>query len=151
MKIGAVVVAAGTGSRAGGEKPKQYQVIGGRPVVWWALKSFCDHPSIAHVQPVIGAGQDDLFASATQGLAIDPPVIGGETRQESCRRGLEAIARHHVTHVLIHDEEPLGPEFRAHAGQWKVRLAGEAPPVRLYEILPETTIDSGQELRNNTR
>jgi 2-C-methyl-D-erythritol 4-phosphate cytidylyltransferase/2-C-methyl-D-erythritol 2,4-cyclodiphosphate synthase len=103
MRIGAVIVAAGTGSRAGGEKPKQYQVIGGRPVVWWALKSFCDHPSIAHIQPVIGAGQDDLFASATQGLTIDPPVIGGETRQESCRRGLEAIARHQVTHILIHD------------------------------------------------
>jgi 2-C-methyl-D-erythritol 4-phosphate cytidylyltransferase / 2-C-methyl-D-erythritol 2,4-cyclodiphosphate synthase len=103
MKIGAVVVAAGTGSRAGGEKPKQYQVIGGRPVVWWALKSFCDHPSISHIQPVIGAGQNDLFASATKDLAIDPPVIGGETRQESCRRGLEAIARHTVTHVLIHD------------------------------------------------
>jgi 2-C-methyl-D-erythritol 4-phosphate cytidylyltransferase/2-C-methyl-D-erythritol 2,4-cyclodiphosphate synthase len=103
MKIGAVVVAAGTGSRAGGEKPKQYQVIGGRPVVWWALKSFCDHPSIAHIQPVIGVGQNDLFASASQGLAIEAPVIGGETRQESCRRGLEAIARHHLTHVLIHD------------------------------------------------
>jgi 2-C-methyl-D-erythritol 4-phosphate cytidylyltransferase/2-C-methyl-D-erythritol 2,4-cyclodiphosphate synthase len=103
MRIGAVIVAAGTGSRAGGEKPKQYQVIGGRPVVWWALKSFCDHPSIAHIQPVIGAGQDDLFASATQGLTIDPPVIGGETRQESCRRGLEAIARHQETHILIHD------------------------------------------------
>jgi 2-C-methyl-D-erythritol 4-phosphate cytidylyltransferase / 2-C-methyl-D-erythritol 2,4-cyclodiphosphate synthase len=103
MKIGAVVVAAGTGSRAGGEKPKQYQVIGGRPVVWWALKPFCDHPSITHIQPVIGTGQSDLFESATQDLTIDPPVIGGETRQESCRRGLEALARHQVTHVLIHD------------------------------------------------
>jgi 2-C-methyl-D-erythritol 4-phosphate cytidylyltransferase/2-C-methyl-D-erythritol 2,4-cyclodiphosphate synthase len=103
MKIGAVVVAAGTGSRAGGEKPKQYQTIGGRPVVWWALKSFCDHPSISHIQPVIGSGQTDLFASATADLAVEPPVIGGETRQESCRLGLEAIARHDVTHVLIHD------------------------------------------------
>jgi len=103
MKIGAVVVAAGTGSRAGGEKPKQYQSIGGRPVVWWALKSFCDHPSISHIQPVIGAGQSDLFARATAGLALDPPVTGGETRQESCRLGLQAIARHGVTHVLIHD------------------------------------------------
>jgi 2-C-methyl-D-erythritol 4-phosphate cytidylyltransferase / 2-C-methyl-D-erythritol 2,4-cyclodiphosphate synthase len=103
MKVGAVVVAAGTGSRAGGEKPKQYQMIGGRPVVWWALKSFCDHPAVSHVQPVIGAGQTDLFARATAGLAIDPPVVGGETRQESCRLGLEALARHDVTHVLIHD------------------------------------------------
>jgi 2-C-methyl-D-erythritol 4-phosphate cytidylyltransferase / 2-C-methyl-D-erythritol 2,4-cyclodiphosphate synthase len=103
MKVGAVVVAAGTGSRAGGEKPKQYQIIGGRPVVWWALKSFCDHPSIAHIQPVIGVGQDDLFKDACEGLTVESPVVGGETRQESCRRGLEAIARHNVTHVLIHD------------------------------------------------
>lgn len=103
MKIGAVVVAAGTGSRAGGEKPKQYQMIGGRPVVWWALKSFCDHPSVSHIQPVIGPGQTALFESSTADLAIDPPVIGGETRQESCRLGLEALARHDVTHVLIHD------------------------------------------------
>jgi 2-C-methyl-D-erythritol 4-phosphate cytidylyltransferase/2-C-methyl-D-erythritol 2,4-cyclodiphosphate synthase len=103
MKIGAVVVAAGTGSRAGGEKPKQYQLIGGRPVVWWALKSFCDHPSIAHIQPVIGAGQRALFESSTTDLTIEPPVIGGETRQESCRLGLEAMAKYNVTHVLIHD------------------------------------------------
>lgn len=103
MKVGAVVVAAGTGSRAGGEKPKQYQMIGGRPVVWWALKSFCDHPAIAHIQPVIGAGQDDLFAGASTGLAVEPAVTGGETRQESCRRGLAALIRHGITHVLIHD------------------------------------------------
>lgn len=103
MKIGAVVVAAGTGSRAGGEKPKQYQMIGGRPVVWWALKSFCDHPAIAHIQPVIGAGQDALFAKSTVDLALEPPVIGGETRQDSCRLGLEALAKHEITHVLIHD------------------------------------------------
>ncbi|WP_119391891.1 bifunctional 2-C-methyl-D-erythritol 4-phosphate cytidylyltransferase/2-C-methyl-D-erythritol 2,4-cyclodiphosphate synthase [Taklimakanibacter lacteus] len=103
MKIGAVVVAAGTGSRAGGEKPKQYQSIGGRPVVWWALKSFCDHPLVSHIQPVIGASQETLFAQAAAGLAVEPPITGGATRQESCRLGLEALAKHDLTHVLIHD------------------------------------------------
>ena len=103
MKIGAVVVAAGTGSRAGGEKPKQYQTIGGQPVVWWALKSFCDHPLVSHIQPVIGPGQAALFESATKDLAIEPPITGGATRQESCRLGLEALAKHNLTHVLIHD------------------------------------------------
>ena len=103
MKIGAVVVAAGTGSRAGGEKPKQYQSIGGQPVVWWALKSFCDHPLVAHIQPVIGPGQAALFESATRDLAIEPPITGGATRQESCRLGLEALAKHNLSHVLIHD------------------------------------------------
>jgi 2-C-methyl-D-erythritol 4-phosphate cytidylyltransferase/2-C-methyl-D-erythritol 2,4-cyclodiphosphate synthase len=103
MKIGAVVVAAGTGSRAGGERPKQYQMVGGRPVIWWALKSFCDHPLISHIQPVIGPGQADLFESATSDLTVEAPVIGGATRQESCRLGLEALAKHNLTHVLIHD------------------------------------------------
>jgi 2-C-methyl-D-erythritol 4-phosphate cytidylyltransferase/2-C-methyl-D-erythritol 2,4-cyclodiphosphate synthase len=103
MKIGAVVVAAGTGSRAGGERPKQYQTVGGRPVVWWALKSFCDHPLISHIQPVIGAGQTELFESAAADLTVEAPVIGGATRQESCRLGLQALAKHNLTHVLIHD------------------------------------------------
>src|SRR5215212_4506876 len=97
MKIGAVVVAAGTGSRAGGERPKQYQMVGGRPVVWWALKSFCDHPLISYIQPVIGAGQTDLFENATSGLTVEAPVIGGATRQESCRIGLEALTKHNLT------------------------------------------------------
>ena len=103
MKIGAVVVAAGTGSRAGGERPKQYQIVGGRPVVWWALKSFCDHPLISHVQPVIGPGQTELFERAAADLTVEAPVIGGATRQESCRLGLQALAKHNLTHVLIHD------------------------------------------------
>lgn len=103
MKIGAVVVAAGTGSRAGGERPKQYQTLGGKPMVWWALKSFCDHPLVSHIQPVIGPGQTELFKSAAADLTVEAPVIGGATRQESCRLGLQALAKHNLTHVLIHD------------------------------------------------
>ncbi len=103
MKIGAVVVAAGTGSRAGGEKPKQYQSIGGRPVLWWALKPFCDHPLVSYIQPVIGASQEGLFRAASDGLAVEPPITGGATRQESCRLGLEALTKYDITHVLIHD------------------------------------------------
>lgn len=103
MKIGAVVVAAGTGSRAGGERPKQYQTLGGKPMVWWALKSFCDHPLVSHILPVIGPGQTELFKSAAADLTVEAPVIGGATRQESCRLGLQALAKHNLTHVLIHD------------------------------------------------
>lgn len=103
MKIGAVIVAAGSGSRAGGEKPKQYQNIGGRPVLWWTLKAFLDHPRIATIQTVIGADQGGLFEDAAGELAVEPPVTGGATRQDSCRIGLAALAGHGLTHVLIHD------------------------------------------------
>jgi 2-C-methyl-D-erythritol 4-phosphate cytidylyltransferase / 2-C-methyl-D-erythritol 2,4-cyclodiphosphate synthase len=103
MTVAAVIVAGGSGLRAGGGTPKQYQLIGGRPVIWWTLKSFLDHPEISHVQTVVGAGHEDLFASATAGLKLPPYVIGGPTRQESCRLGLEACAHLDLQKVVIHD------------------------------------------------
>jgi len=103
MTVAAVIVAGGSGLRAGGEKPKQYQLIGGRPVIWWTCRAFLGHPGIGHVQPVIGEGHEKMFAEATAGLDLPLPVIGGTTRQESCRIGIEAVARHAPTKVLIHD------------------------------------------------
>jgi 2-C-methyl-D-erythritol 4-phosphate cytidylyltransferase / 2-C-methyl-D-erythritol 2,4-cyclodiphosphate synthase len=103
MTVAAVIVAGGSGLRAGGGKPKQYQIIGGKPVIWWTLKSFLDHPAIDHVQVVVGAGHEDLFAKATQGLNVPPTVTGGASRQESCRLGLEACAILKPTKVMIHD------------------------------------------------
>lgn len=103
MTVAAVIVAGGSGLRAGGEKPKQYQLIGGRPVIWWTLKAFLDHPEVTLVQPVIGEGQEALFADAVAGLDLPPAIIGGATRQDSCRNGVEAVERHKPIKVLIHD------------------------------------------------
>ncbi len=71
------------------------------------------------------------------------------------REAMEELRRCGITHLLIHDEEPLGPDFREHLGEWRVRLAGEAAPVRLYVIQDvisaAESIDTTHELRNNTR
>jgi 2-C-methyl-D-erythritol 4-phosphate cytidylyltransferase / 2-C-methyl-D-erythritol 2,4-cyclodiphosphate synthase len=101
MSIAAVIVAAGSGFRAGGEMPKQYQLIGGRPVIWWTCKAFADHPGISRVQAVIGAGHEKLFAEAAAGLNIAAPIVGGASRQDSCRIGITACVNHQK--VLIHD------------------------------------------------
>ncbi len=103
MSVAVVIVAGGAGFRAGGELPKQYQLIGGRPVIWWTLKAFVDHPGVSHVQTVIGAGHGGLFAEAIAGLKVAPPVIGGDTRQDSCRIGISACAGTGLQKVLIHD------------------------------------------------
>jgi 2-C-methyl-D-erythritol 4-phosphate cytidylyltransferase / 2-C-methyl-D-erythritol 2,4-cyclodiphosphate synthase len=103
MTVAAVIVAGGSGLRAGGEKPKQYQLIGGRPVIWWTCRAFLDHPAVSHVQAVIGEGHEKMFAEAAMGLDLPLPVIGGSTRQESCRIGVEAVGRHSPDKVLIHD------------------------------------------------
>ncbi len=98
-----MIVAGGSGLRAGGGTPKQYQSIGGKPLIRWTLKAFAEHPGIAHVQPVIAAGHEARFADAASGLAVEAPVIGGATRQASSHIGIEAVARHHPDKVLVHD------------------------------------------------
>ncbi len=104
MSVVAVIVAGGSGLRAGGGLPKQYQLVGGKPVIRWTLEAFLNHPMISKVQTVIGHGHEALFASATEGLHhLLKPVVGGGSRQDSCREGLEACSVLGAAKVLIHD------------------------------------------------
>jgi 2-C-methyl-D-erythritol 4-phosphate cytidylyltransferase / 2-C-methyl-D-erythritol 2,4-cyclodiphosphate synthase len=103
MSAAAVIVAAGAGLRAGGERPKQYQAIGGKPVLCHTLEAFLGHPGIDHVQVVIGEDHGGLYEEAVGDLPLPRPVIGGATRQASVARGLEALRGSTPDLVLIHD------------------------------------------------
>ncbi len=94
-----LIVAAGKGERAGTSLPKQYERLGGQPMLRRTVEAFRGFP----VQLVIGAGQQDMATAALSGLALPPPVTGGASRQESVRRGLEALAKDAPDYVLIHD------------------------------------------------
>lgn len=103
MSVTAVIVAGGSGQRAGGLLPKQYQKVAGKPILRWTLEAFLSHPLVTRIQTVIGQGHESLFQEATEGLDIGEPVIGGGTRQDSCRAGLEACTAEPPQNVLIHD------------------------------------------------
>ncbi len=103
MKVGAVVVAAGRGLRAGGHLPKQYRDIAGEPIIRSPLLAFAGHGEVAMVQAVIHPEDKDLYRNAAQGLRLLPPVHGAQTRQGSARAGLEALAPHAPDIVLVHD------------------------------------------------
>lgn len=108
-KVAVVVVAAGTGSRLGGAEglPKQYRAVAGRPVLAHTLAVFLDHPGIDRVVCVVHADHGPLYAAAIADLAsadkLAAPVVGGASRQESVRRGLEALAGDAPDLVLVHD------------------------------------------------
>ena len=137
MTVAVVIVAGGSGLRAGGETPKQYQLIGGKPVIWWTIKAFAEHSGVAHVQPVIGEGHDGMYARATEGLMIEPAVRGGATRQDSCRAGLEALARHRPGKVLIHDgARPfISPDLISHVIAGLDRHSAVVPGLPVAETL----------------
>jgi len=102
-KIVALIVAAGSGMRAGGGMPKQYRRIGGRAVIARAFDALAAHPAIAGVHVVVGAGQEMLLDEALGERRPATVTPGGATRRESVLAGLEAIAAIPPTHVLIHD------------------------------------------------
>lgn len=103
MRCVALVVAAGQGIRAGGEIPKQYRRLGGRPVLRHGLSTFVRHPAVDAVRVVIGEGHRPLYEEASAGLRLLPPVLGGTTRQASVRAGLESLAADPPDLVLVHD------------------------------------------------
>lgn len=104
-RISALIVAAGSGSRVGAHVPKQYLSLCGQPILARTIGAFADHPAITDLQVVIGAEHAEHYATATAGLSLPPPVIGGATRQESVLLGLEALANgpNPPDLVLIHD------------------------------------------------
>jgi 2-C-methyl-D-erythritol 4-phosphate cytidylyltransferase / 2-C-methyl-D-erythritol 2,4-cyclodiphosphate synthase len=106
VKIAALIVAAGRGTRASAPLPKQYAVIGGVPILTRTLAVFLHDPRIDLVQAVIGAGDEAFYRGAIAGLQganLLPAVAGGATRQASVRNGLHALAPHKPDAVLIHD------------------------------------------------
>lgn len=105
MKIAALIVAAGRGTRAGGPAPKQYALVGGAPVIAHAIATFAAHPAISVIQAVISPADRELYERAvaeTPGKIL-APVSGGATRQASVLAGLEALAPLGPDAVLIHD------------------------------------------------
>ncbi len=101
--IVALIVAAGRGSRMAGPAPKQYRRLGGAAVLRHTVLAFHRHPAIALTQVVIHPDDAALYAEAVAGLALPPAVIGGATRQDSVRRGIEALAMLGPESILIHD------------------------------------------------
>ncbi|MCC7319504.1 MAG: 2-C-methyl-D-erythritol 4-phosphate cytidylyltransferase, partial [Rubellimicrobium sp.] len=93
-----IIVAAGRGTRAGGDLPKQWQTLGGRPLLARTLDAFAGFGRVLLV-----LHPDDMLRGLdlTEGRAT--LVAGGATRDESVRNALECLDGSPITRVLIHD------------------------------------------------
>ncbi|MDD5241487.1 MAG: 2-C-methyl-D-erythritol 4-phosphate cytidylyltransferase [Sulfuricella sp.] len=103
----ALIPAAGSGSRMGGETPKQYLSVLGRPLIHYAIAALCACPQIVSVYVVLAPG-DELWQSfdwSSFSAKLKVLYCGGAERFESVRNGLDAI-RDEVGFedwVLVHD------------------------------------------------
>ncbi|HEV2043087.1 MAG TPA: 2-C-methyl-D-erythritol 4-phosphate cytidylyltransferase, partial [Sphingomicrobium sp.] len=98
--VTALIVAAGSGSRMGGDLPKQYRLLGGKSVLAHAVDALAAHPRIEAVRVVIGDGQQDIARAALGNRDIGDLIIGGAQRSDSVRAGLAAVGN---GIVLVHD------------------------------------------------
>jgi 2-C-methyl-D-erythritol 4-phosphate cytidylyltransferase len=140
--IGAVVVAAGSGTRFGGTggPRKQYRELAGRPLLAWSLRTLLDHPAIAMVVAVLPP--DDVDAPPE--WLGDLPVLrvpGGEQRGDSVRNGLDALDPALGT-VLIHDgARPLLSRELLDRILVAARGGAVVPGLRLTDTLKEVGED----------
>ena len=100
MTVTALIVAAGSGSRMGGDIPKQFRMIAGKSVIGHAVDALASHPAIEGVRVVIGSNQHDLARQALGPRNVGELISGGEQRADSVRAGLAAASG---DVILVHD------------------------------------------------
>jgi 2-C-methyl-D-erythritol 4-phosphate cytidylyltransferase len=100
----ALIPCAGNGSRAGTAGPKQYERVGGQPMVWHTLSAFAGVKRIARTLVVVAPGDGFFERNPTTSALVVP--CGGPTRAASVTNGLRELRRAGAVDsdwVLVHD------------------------------------------------
>ncbi|MHB1952024.1 MAG: IspD/TarI family cytidylyltransferase, partial [Acidiferrobacteraceae bacterium] len=104
-RLWAVVPAAGGGARFGGTRPKQYECIGGRPILWHAVRRVMQAPGLAGV--AVGLAPEHPSGALLSGLPVAVhPYMGGAERVHTVMRGLDTLLEARADPedwVLVHD------------------------------------------------
>jgi 2-C-methyl-D-erythritol 4-phosphate cytidylyltransferase len=103
MIWGAVIVAAGHGTRFGG--PKQLVALAGQPLVAWSIDRFAAMPEISDIvvvtEPEYMARIEELATPRVHAASLRV-VAGGPDRQSSAHNGIAALPEH-CSGILVHD------------------------------------------------
>jgi 2-C-methyl-D-erythritol 4-phosphate cytidylyltransferase len=125
--LAVIVPAAGSGSRFGGELPKQFQPFAGRPLVQYVVERFLSEPEVSQI--VVPVAPDLLDSISQQAGERVTFIAGGATRQESVVHGMAGLRRD-IELVAIHDAaRPLFSSEMFRAVVEAAREVGAALPV----------------------
>jgi 2-C-methyl-D-erythritol 4-phosphate cytidylyltransferase/2-C-methyl-D-erythritol 2,4-cyclodiphosphate synthase len=103
MRIAAIIVAAGSGSRAGEGLAKQWRTLAGKPVLRWSAEALLS-AGVAPLVVVVPAAESERARQCLEGLDGWIATPGGAIRADSVRAGLEQLsAVADDAAVLVHD------------------------------------------------
>lgn len=104
----AIIIAGGVGSRMGADVPKQFVQVNGKPVLFYTLEAFEEHPQVDVIELVCIDGWQDVVWAYAEKFKITKLkwiVKGGATGQESIRNGVFGLEGKCGTDdvVIVHD------------------------------------------------
>ncbi len=101
----ALVLAGGTGSRVGGDVPKQYVLAAGKPVISYCMETLTNHEEIDAIQIVADRRWQEFILEHVPKDKLRGFSPEGENRQMSILHGLEDIRKYASDEdwVLVHD------------------------------------------------
>jgi 2-C-methyl-D-erythritol 4-phosphate cytidylyltransferase len=105
LKVAVSILAGGSGSRFGGDKPKQFEKIGDRTILEHSVAAFEKHPQISEIVVVIHPDHIEDTKKLMNGFSKVKAVIpGGRTRTLSSFQGIDFFKDYAPeTKILIHD------------------------------------------------
>ena len=100
-----IIVAGGKGLRMGGDIPKQFLPIGGKPVLMHTIDRFLHYDATMQVVLVLPESQQDYWRELCEEYHYSQPYIlanGGETRFHSVKNGLAKVSSDAIL-IGVHD------------------------------------------------
>ena len=104
MRKHVIIVAGGKGLRMGGEIPKQFLPIGGKPVLMRTIETFHSYDADINVILVLPVSQQEYWKALCREYGFELPhkvADGGETRFHSVKNGLSMVDTEGL--VGVHD------------------------------------------------
>lgn len=141
MRKIAIILAGGEGHRAGGDVPKQFRVVCGKPMYQWSLEAFVKadsntelvlvcHPGAFDLLDILDSEWDERCASEGVKRPTYKLVCGGRTRRESVEHALMDIDADENILVAVHDAaRPLVSADMISRGWETAEQCGSAVPV----------------------
>ncbi len=144
MNFSAIIVAAGSGTRAGPGQAKQWRDLAGKPVLRWSVESFLN-AGVKNLVIVADPGAREVLEDILRDLPGWATTSGGATRALSVRAGLAALGgRPRDEPVLVHDAARpfLGAATIAGVLQALAKADGAIPALPMADTLKSQAADA---------
>lgn len=155
----ALILAGGSGIRAGGEIPKQFVKLGDVPVLWWSVRAFHSADAHTRIRIVMNPGFFDLWdilyaelPEADRSIPVEI-VCGGRSRLESVRNGMVSIPEDAEALIAVHDAARpfVSREMIARGWETAARHDAAVPVVPMTDSIRHLESDGGSVAEDRSR